>query len=98
MKKVYIREGQINNDLLLPKFIFDAVRSHETSLGNNPAFPDEDDYPFDYVILKERLRDLHAQMKDAGIPLGNTEELISHLSMLVRKCKEMEKPIKDSLE
>lgn len=98
MKKVYIKEGQINKDLLLPKFIFDAVRSHETSLGDNPAFPGEDDYPFDYVILKERLRDLHAQMKDVGIPLGNTEELISHLSILVRKCKEMEKPIKDSLE
>ena len=98
MKKIYINESQISKDLLLPKFIFDAVRSHETSLGDNPAFPGEDDYPFDYTVLKERLRDLHDQMKDIGIPLGNTEELMSHLSMLVRKCKEMEKPIKDSLE
>lgn len=98
MKKVYINESQIDKDLLLPKFIFDAVKSHETSLGDNPAFPGEDDYPFDYTVLKERLRDLHAQMKDVGIPLGNTEELVSHLSILVTKCKEMEKPIKDSLE
>ena len=98
MKKIYINESQISKDLLLPKFIFDAVRSHETSLGDNPAFPGEDDYPFDYTVLKERLRDLHDQMKDVGIPLGNTEELMSHLSMLVTKCKEMEKPIKDSLE
>lgn len=98
MKKIYINESQISKDLLLPKFIFDAVRTHETSLGDNPAFPGEDDYPFDYTVLKERLRDLHDQMKDVGIPLGNTEELVSHLSMLVRKCKEMEKPMKDSLE
>lgn len=98
MKKIYINESQISKDLLLPKFIFDAVRSHETSLGDNPAFPGEDDYPFDYTVLKERLRDLHTQMKDVGIPLGNTEELVSHLSILVRKCKELEKPIKDSLE
>lgn len=98
MKKIYINESQISKDLLLPKFIFDAVRTHDTSLGDNPAFPGEDDYPFDYTVLKERLRDLHYQMKDAGIPLGNTEELVSHLSALVRKCKEMEKPIKDSLE
>ena len=98
MKKIYINENQINKDLLLPTFLFDAVRSHETSLGDNPAFPGEDDFPFDYAVLKERLRDLHAQMNDVGIPLGNTEELVSHLSALVRKCKEMEKPIKDSLE
>lgn len=98
MKKIYINESQISKDLLLPKFIFDAVRTHDTSLGDNPAFPGEDDYPFDYTVLKDRLRDLHYQMNDVGIPLGNTEELVSHLSALVRKCKEMEKPIKDSLE
>ena len=98
MKKIYIREEQINKDLLLPKFIFDAVRYHETSLGENPAFPGEDDYPFDYTVLKERFRDLCLQMKDAGIPLANTEELVSHLGQLVTKCRELEKPIKDSLE
>lgn len=98
MKKIYINESQISKDLLLPKFVFDAVRSHNTSLGDNPAFPGEDDYPFDYLVLKERLRILHAQMKAEGIPLGNTDELTSYLSTLVRECKEMEKPIKDSLE
>lgn len=98
MKKIYIKEGQINKDLLLPKFVFDAVRSHETSLGENPAFPGEDDYPFDYSVLKERFRDLCLQMKDVGIPLANTDELVSHLGQLVTKCRELEKPIKDSLE
>ena len=98
MKKIYINESQISKDLLLPKFVYDAVKSHSTSLGDNPAFPGEDDYAFDYTVLKERFRDLNSQMKDAGIPLGNTEELVSHLSMLVSKCKEMEKPIKEPLE
>lgn len=98
MKKVYIKEGQITKDLLLPRFLFDAVRAHETSLGDNPAFPGEDDYPFDYTVLKERFRDLHQQMSDVGIPILPVNKLITYLSDMVVKCREMEKPIKDSLE
>ena len=98
MKKVYINENQINKELLLPKFLYDAVKKHDTSLGDNPAFPGEDDFPFDYVVLKERFKDVCNQMKDVGIPLDNTDILKSELSDLVRTCKEMEKPVRDALE
>lgn len=99
MKKIYINESQISKDLLLPKFLFDAVRAHETSLGDNPAFPGEDTYPFDYTILKERYRDVYSKMHELGLPTNaNTDELKSMLSKMVTACKEMEKPIKDSLE
>ena len=98
MKKIYINENQISKELLLPKFIFDAVMRHETSLGDNPAFPGEDDYPFDYMILKERLKDLHMQMQDIGLTLEDTDELVSTLASMVNKCRRMEEPIKDSLE
>jgi hypothetical protein len=97
VKKIYLRESQIGKELLLPQFLYQAVKFHKTSLGDNPAFPGEDDHAFDYTVLKDRFKDLCAQMNDIGVPLGNTEDLLSHLSKLVVKCKELEKPIKDSL-
>lgn len=98
MKKIYLRESQISEELLLPKFLFKAVIDHRTSLGNNPAFPEEDDFPFDYAVLKERFKDVCLQMKDIGIPLGNKAELTSELGAMVKEARELEKPIKDSLE
>ena len=98
MKKIYLRESQISEELLLPKFLFKAVIDHRTSLGNNPAFPEEDDFPFDYAVLKERFKDVCLQMKDIGIPLGNKGELTSELGAMVKEARELEKPIKDSLE
>lgn len=98
MKKIYLRESQISEELLLPKFLFKAVIDHRTSLGDNPAFPEEDDFPFDYAVLKERFRDVCLQMKDIGIPLGNKDELTSELGAMVKEARELEKPIKDSLE
>lgn len=99
MKKIYIRENQINKDLLLPQFLFKAVRAHETSLGDNPAFPSEDNYAFDYTILKERYRDVYEKMHELGLPTNiNTDELITVLGKMVTVCREMEKPVRDSLE
>jgi hypothetical protein len=98
VKKIYLRESQIGKELLLPQFLYQAVKFHKTSLGDNPAFPGEDDHAFDYTVLKDRFKDLCTQMNDIGVPLGNTEDLLSYLSKLVVKCKELEKPIKDSLE
>lgn len=97
MKKIYINESQINKELLLPKFLFDAVVKHETSLGDNPAFPEEDDYPFDYTVLKEGFKDVCEQMKDVGIPIANTDDMVSELGAMVNMAKELEKPVRDSL-
>ena len=98
MKKIYLRESQVGEELLLPKFLFKAVIDHRTSLGDNPAFPEEDDFPFDYAVLKERFKDVCLHMKDAGMPLGNKDELLSELGAMVKEARELEKPIKDSLE
>lgn len=98
MKKIYINESQLSKDLLLPKFLFKAVMNHHTSLGDNPAFPEGEDFPFDYAILKENFKDAIAQMKDIGIPLSDNDKLLSELSRMVKRAKELEKPIKNSLE
>ena len=99
MKKIYIRENQINKDLLLPQFLYKAVRAHDTSLGDNPAFPSEDAYAFDYTILKERYREVYEKMHELGLPTNiNTDELTTMLGKMVTACREAEKPIIDSLE
>ena len=42
----------------LPKFLFDRIKEHNSSLGNNEAFPPEEDLPFDYKILKNRFNEV----------------------------------------
>ena len=98
MKKKYIKESQVTRKLLLPDFLFKAIRTHDTSLGDNPAFPGGGDYPFDYEILKARYSDVCSLMKGAGIDTSDTEGLTSLLSKLVRRCMELESPIRDMLE
>ena len=54
MKYIYIKEESLIDfatKRLLPKFLFNAVKNHMTSLGDNRAFPNGDVYPFDYVII-----------------------------------------------
>ena len=56
-KKIYINENSIESIVkskLLPQFLFKMVKGHNTSLGDNDAFPTSGDYPFDYIILKQR--------------------------------------------
>lgn len=82
----------------LPKFIFNKVKTHSTSLGNNAAFPPEEDYPFDYKILKKRMIEVHEELQsfDDLRQLDN-EQLISKLSELLTECKQQEEPIRDNL-
>jgi hypothetical protein len=59
MKKIYINEtslGNIKEYGLLPDFLFKMVKDHKTSLGDNEAFPKIGEYPFDYSIIKKRLK------------------------------------------
>ena len=53
MKKIYVNESSISNIIsgkLLPQFLFKLVKTHNTSLGDNDAFPTSYDYPFDYTV------------------------------------------------
>ena len=100
MKKVYINEASIRSIKeygLLPDFIFRMVKDHKTSLGDNEAFPKIGEYPFDYMILKKRFDSVSFHIKRT---VGELDEdsLMSELSSLVTECKELEEPIKDSLE
>ena len=99
MKKVYIKENQIKllNENKLPKFIFDKVKIHNTSLGDNEAFPPEEDYPFDYKVLKSRFNEVCDNLKHLGIQTTDEDELKTYLSKLLTRCKEIEEPIRPYL-
>ena len=101
MKKIYINEGFMSNVVkgrLLPQFLFKLVKTHTTSLGDNEAFPTSDEYPFDYALLKERYNEVCDAIDDIGLESLDEDYLMSELSSLVTKCKELETPVRDSLE
>lgn len=101
MKKIYINENSISNILskrLLPQFLFKMVKNRTTSLGDNEAFPTSDEYPFDYILLKTRYDEVCDEIESIGISSLDEDSLVSELSSLVKNCKELEKPVRDSLE
>lgn len=101
MKKIYINEGFISNVVkgrLLPQFLFKLVKTHTTSLGDNEAFPTSDEYPFDYALLKERYNEVCDAIDDIGLESLDEDYLMSELTSLVTKCKELETPVRDALE
>ena len=86
------------NGRLLPQFLFKMAKTHTTSLGDNEVFPSGDDYPFDYIILKERFNEVCDAIEDLGISDLSEDSLMSELSSLLNECKELETPVRDSLE
>lgn len=102
MRKIFIREssvGSVDGDkYLLPKHLYGLLSTHTTSLGDNAAFPDEDDHPFDYTIIKSRFKLVVDELDTLGLESTDNDYLVSELSGLISKCKEMETPIKDFLE
>ena len=101
MKKIYINEEFMSNVVkgrLLPQFLFKLVKTHTTSLGDNEAFPTSDECPFDYALLKERYNEVCDAIDDIGLESLDEDYLMSELSSLVTKCKELETPVRDVLE
>lgn len=101
MRKIYLKEDTIANVFnkrLLPQFLFKSVKAHETSLGDNSMFPSGGDYPFDYTILKERFNEVCDAIMELGLERLDEDYLMSELSSTLKICKEMETPIRDTLE
>ena len=101
MRKIYLKEDTIANVFnkrLLPQFLFKSVKAHETSLGDSSMFPSGGDYPFDYTILKERFNEVCDAIMELGLERLDEDYLMSELSSTLKICKEMETPIRDTLE
>ena len=84
----------------LPKFLYNSLKTHKTSLGVNEAFPPEKQYPFDYYIIKKRFNDVVERLIsiEGRECLTNEDLLITNLTKYITRCKEIEAPIKDSLQ
>jgi hypothetical protein len=101
MKKIYINENSVSsviNGRLLPRFLYKMVKTHCTSLGDNGAFPNVGDYPFDYTLLKTRYNEVCDEIEAIGLGSYTEDELMTELSELLKRAKELEIPVRDSLE
>lgn len=74
------------------------MREHQTSLGDNAAFPPISDYPFDYMIVKKRYRDICNEAEQLGIIGLDTDEISTELSHRIKVCMDIERPIRSHLE
>lgn len=81
----------------LPKFLFQYIVKHQTSLGNNLAFPPEQDYPFDYKILKNRMKEVDEKTKEMFGENINPQEAQNLLVKYLSECQKIEEPIKEQL-
>lgn len=90
--------GIKNSDYILPQFLFSKLKTHQTSLGDNPCFPMEQKYPFDYEIIKDRYKEVVDNVKTIKeletIDLQSVKNLCNKL---LHECMETEKPIRDLL-
>jgi len=84
----------------LPKEMVKQILAGKTSLGDNPAFPPEDEVKFEEKLLLYPFRvitsDLSGMYPD--LDMDNVNECKNELSKLLKECQEIEKPIKAQLE
>lgn len=105
MKTIYINEQAakiIEESVLknaLPDDICAAIESNKTSLGNNPAIPDIFDVPYLLKISQDGFENSKSVLKELGSiddVEGNTVGEV--YSQLVKKCIEIERPVRNELE
>lgn len=104
-KKIYITEEiaeQItaNSQPIseLPQDIRNVLRNHKTSLGTHPAFPEEEDIPFDMMITRVRFEEVLINIKKLDLVNYSREAVNDELKDTIEKCKEIEKNFKEQLE
>ena len=81
----------------LPSDIEDALRKNNTSLGVNPAFPEEYDDTFDSKIVAKRFKEVKEKLLKIG-EIEEADDISNALSKLIKRCQELEAPIKENLE
>lgn len=102
--KIIISEEQLINNASrlsstkyhLPQFLFQQLKHNKTSLGNNPAFPMEGEYPFDYKVIKDRFKEIVDEMEKYGFDF-DTETAKNECAKLIQEVVELEKPLRDTL-
>lgn len=82
----------------LPDDIKQSIMQNNTSLGNNPAIPDIFDVPYLYKAAEKQFNAAKEELIGLGEMDVDGETAEDALSNLIRKCKELERPIRNELE
>lgn len=82
----------------LTDFIYRIVSNHDTSLGNNAAFPTREDVAYDYHVIKCRFEEVIKNIESEIGYIPSVDEALSLLSEYVTIAQKKEEPIKDQLE
>lgn len=82
----------------LTDFIYRTVASHNTSLGDNLAFPPREDMAFDYLVVKERFDEVIRNVESEFGYIPTPDEAVTLLSELITLAQRKEEPLKDQLE
>lgn len=83
----------------LPKFIYNASVSRNTSIGKNEALPDMADVPYEYRLLKKRQSSvLDSMQREFGTVDMPVDEAETMLSRLIIQTMEEERPVREQLE
>lgn len=82
----------------LPKFLYRHAIKHNTSLGENAAFPPEEEDIFELKILKNRFEEVTKRLNELNLESTNENFLIKHVSELMIECIKLEKPLRSQLE
>lgn len=88
-----------NNEIKLPKFIYQAIVKKYTSLGDNPAFPPIGDFGFEYDVIREAYINARQELEEAtDVDPDDIDSLESELGKIISVCKRIEEPLKPKLE
>ena len=99
--KVLINEEQQDRLKLMP-FIYKAISTKRTSLGDNPAFPPYGEFGFEYDVVKRKYEELdeiiNSYIENGELESKEPEYLLSVLSKKFERCKKIEEPIRPQLQ
>lgn len=83
---------------MLPPFVYERARNHTTPLGDNPIFKPEGEIPMDYMLLKERYREVVDNLLPYGEELLDVKAARKRYCELYSECAEIEGAHKEQLE
>ena len=104
-KTIIISEGILNSPLIkegillneLPDDIRNELKNNKTSLGINPALPEEYGDTFDTKLTLKRFEETKKKLEKIG-EIEGCDNIENALPMLIERCKKLEAPIKENLE
>ena len=87
-------ENKITPMTELPQDIKNVLRNHKTSLGAHPAFPPEEEIPFDTELTLKRFNEVVDKVNTLELNDYSPKAIQNELKATTDQCKEIEKNYK----